>query len=222
MYSEHVPVAPGPSSGPMTGTGTQYPVPLTTLGKPGTTTTPGSPVTPGESVTPCESVRPVHTGQKAQKEKTDQCLDQSKLPVLNSPDRSVQLEHYVHEQPGNMPNLQAEHWSEHSEAFQDFTNSDSPNVRADESPEQTHMRHSGHRASVTPATHLATVTLVTVQTMSIQSLDLDRLGLMLLSTGQTEPDITLMSLVLHGEIVTHVVILFLSDTLTKVNTLQFR
>ena len=59
----------------------------------------------------------------------------------------MQLEHNVHEQHGNMPNLQAEHWSEHSEVFQDFTNSDSPNVRADESPERTHMRHSGHRSS---------------------------------------------------------------------------
>ena len=59
----------------------------------------------------------------------------------------MQLEHNVHEQPGNMPNLQAEHWSEHSEAFQDFTNSDSPNVRADESSERTHMQHSGHRSS---------------------------------------------------------------------------
>ena len=77
-------------------------------------TTPGSPVTLGDSVTPGDSVRPVHTGQKAQKEKTDQCLDQSELPVLNSPDRSVQLEHNVHEQQGNMPYLQAEHWSEHS------------------------------------------------------------------------------------------------------------
>ena len=58
----------------------------------------------------------------------------------------MELEHNVHEQHGNMPNLQAEHWSEHSEVFQDFTNSDSPNVRADESPERTHMRHSGHRS----------------------------------------------------------------------------
>ena len=80
----------------------------------------------------------------------------------------------------------------------------------------------GLRASVTPATHWASVTLVTVQTMSIQSLNLDRLGLMLLSMGKTEPDITLMSLVLHGVIVTHIVILFLSDTLTQVNTLQLR
>ena len=59
----------------------------------------------------------------------------------------MQLEHNVRKQPGNMPNLQAEHWSEHSEALQDFTNSDSPNVRAEESSERTHMRHSGHRSS---------------------------------------------------------------------------
>ena len=122
-------------------TGTRYSVPPTTLGKPGTTIIPGSPVTPSESV------RPVHTGQNAQKEKTDQCLDQSELPVLNSPHKSVQLEHNVHEQPGNMPNLQAEHWSEHSEAFQDFMNSESPNVRADESLERTHMGHFEHRSS---------------------------------------------------------------------------
>ena len=147
VYSEHVPVTPGVVSGLMTDTryrdpipGIRDSVPPTTPGKLGATTTPGSPgspVTPGDSVTAGDSVIPVHTGQKAQKEKTDQCLDQSELPVLNSPDRSVQLEHNVHEQPGNMPILQAEHWSEHSEAFQDFTNSDSPNVRAHESPERT-------------------------------------------------------------------------------------
>ena len=59
----------------------------------------------------------------------------------------MQLEHNLHKQPGNMPILQAEHWSEHSEAFQDFTNSDSPNVKAYESPECTQLRHSGHRSS---------------------------------------------------------------------------
>ena len=58
----------------------------------------------------------------------------------------MQLEHNVHSQPGNMPILQAEHWSEHSGAFQDFTNSDSLNVRAQESPERTQLRHSGHRS----------------------------------------------------------------------------
>ena len=105
-------------------------------------TTPGTPITPGSpssTVTPGESVRPVHTGQKAQFEKADQCLAQSELPVLNSPGRSVQLEHNVHEPLGNMPTLQIEHLSEHSQAFQDVTNSDSPNVRADKSPKQTHL-----------------------------------------------------------------------------------
>ena len=59
----------------------------------------------------------------------------------------MQLELNVHEPLGNMPTLQIEHLSEHSQVFQDFTNSDSPNVRADESPERTHLRHSGHRSS---------------------------------------------------------------------------
>ena len=104
---------------------------------PGTVTTPIIPCSPSSTVTTGESVRPVHTGQKAQLEKADQCLFQSELPVLNPPDRSVQLEHNVHKQPGNMPNLQAEHLSEHSEAFLDFTNSDSLNVKAYESPERT-------------------------------------------------------------------------------------
>ena len=56
----------------------------------------------------------------------------------------MQLEHNVHKQPGNMPNLQAEHLSEHSEVFQDFTNFDSPNVKAIESSERTQLPHSGH------------------------------------------------------------------------------
>ena len=143
VYFEHAPVTPGP------GTGTRCSVPPTTPGKPGTVTTPGIPIIPGSpssTVTPGESVRPVHTGQKAQLEKANQCLAQSELPVLNSPDRSVQLEHNVHKQPGNMPNLQAEHLSEHSEAFLDFTNADSSNVKAYESPDRTQLRHSGHRS----------------------------------------------------------------------------
>ena len=107
---------------------------------PGRRITPGS---PGSTVTPGDSVRPVNTGQKAQLEKTDQCLDQSELSVLNSPCRSVQLEHNVHEQPGTMPNLQIEHLSEHFQIFQDFTISDSPDVRADDSTERTHLQDSG-------------------------------------------------------------------------------
>ena len=46
-----------------------------------------------------------------------------------------------------MPSLQAEHLSVHSEAFLDFTNSDSPNVKAYESHEGTQLRHSGHWSS---------------------------------------------------------------------------
>ena len=78
----------------------------------------------------------------------------------------MQLEHNVHEPLGNMPTLQIEHLSEHSQVFQDFTNSDSPNVRADESPDELicDILDIGLRASVTPATHWASVTLVTVQT----------------------------------------------------------
>ena len=89
-------------------------------GKQGTVTTSGRPITPGKpgsTVKPGDSVRPVHSGQKAQLEKAYQCLDQSELSVLYSPGRSVQLEHNVHEQPGNMPNLQIEHLSEHSQVF---------------------------------------------------------------------------------------------------------
>ena len=175
-------------------------------------TTPGIPIipgSPGSTVTLGESVRPVHTGQKAQLEKADQCLAQSELPVLNSPDRSVQLELNVHKQPGNMPNLQAEHLSEHSEAFLDFTNSDSPNVKQMSLPNALNcdVLGIGLRASVTPATLWASVTLVTGQTKSM---------------GQSEPDIILMFFVLLGEIVTHIVILFLSDMLIQVNILQLR
>ena len=59
----------------------------------------------------------------------------------------MQLEHNVHEQPGEMPNLQIEHLSEHSQAFQDFTISDSPDVRADDSTGRTHLQDSGLRSS---------------------------------------------------------------------------
>ena len=105
--------------------------------------TPGRPITPGSTVTPGDSVRPVHTCQKAQLEKADQCLDQSELSVLNSPGRSVQLEHNVHEQHGDMPNLQIEHLSEHFQVFQDFTISDSPDFRADDPTGRTHLQDSG-------------------------------------------------------------------------------
>ena len=173
MYSEHArshrdPVnrvmvyRPGPEPD------TRYSVSPTTPGKQGTVSTPGRPITPGSpgsTVTLGDLVRPVHTGQKAQLEKADQCLDQSELSVLNSPSRSVQLEYNVHEQPGDMPtgdmpNLQIEHLSEHSQVFQDFTISDSPDVGADDSTGRTHLQDSGLRAMVTPSTLWAPVTLV--------------------------------------------------------------
>ena len=103
MQSEHVPVTQRlgkvKMTGQMTGTRYRYPVQPTTPGIPGTPTTlgsPGAPVTPGSPVTPGALVGTVNTGQKAQKEKVDQYLDRSELPVLNSPTRSVQLEHNVH------------------------------------------------------------------------------------------------------------------------------
>ena len=43
-----------------------------------------------------------------------------------------------------MPNLQAEHFSEYSEVFQDFTNSDSSNVKAYEFSKCTQLPHSEH------------------------------------------------------------------------------
>ena len=98
----------------------------------------------GDSVTPGDSVRPVFTGQEAQKEKIDKRLDWSELPVLNSPGSSVQLEHNVHKQQRNMPNLQAEHFSEYSEVFHGFTNSDSSNVKAYEFSKCTQLPHSEH------------------------------------------------------------------------------
>ena len=147
MFSEHAPVTPGPGK-PCNGlsTGTRYSVPPTTPGKQGTVTTPGRPITPGSTATLGESVRPVNTGQKAQLEKTDQCLDQSELSVLNSQGRSVQLEHNVHEQLGDIPILQIEHLSENSQVFQDFTISDSSDVRTDDSTERTHLQDSGLRS----------------------------------------------------------------------------
>ena len=58
----------------------------------------------------------------------------------------MQLEHNVHKQQRNMPNLQSEHLSEHSVVFQDITSFDSPNVKAYESSKRTQLPHSGHLA----------------------------------------------------------------------------
>ena len=133
--SEHVPVIPGPGSGLMTGTRYRDPVSGTRFHRPLLVNRVLRPhrvhrVYRSHRVIRSQSVLSVmsdqfFTGQEARKEKIDKRLDQSELSVLNSPGRSVQLEHNVHKQLDNMPNLQAEHLSEHSEAFQGFTNSDS-------------------------------------------------------------------------------------------------
>ena len=48
-----------------------------------------------------------------------------------------------------MPSVQDEHSSEHSQAFQGLLNSKCQDDRADESPERSPLRHSGHRSSGT-------------------------------------------------------------------------
>ena len=150
--SEHVPVIPGPGSGLMTGTRYRNPVSGTRFHR---TLLVNWVLRPHQIHRVYRSHRVIRsyrviwsdqffTGQEAQKEKIDKRLDQSELSVLNSPGRSVQLEHNVHKQPGNMPNLQAEHLSEHSEASQGFTKSDSSNVKAYEFPKRTQLPRSGH------------------------------------------------------------------------------
>ena len=134
----------------------------------------------------------------------------------------MQLEHNVHEQPGYMPNLQIEHLSEHSQVFQDFKISDSPDVRADDSTGRTHLQDSGLRSSGIGHTVNPFGTGHTGNRSDREHSDLGRLGLMLWSMGQTELDIIQMSLILHGVIVSHIVNLSPSVTLTQVNFLQLR
>ena len=113
-------------------------------------------------------------------------------------------------QLGNMPNLQTEHLLEYSEVFQDFTNSDSLNVKAYKFSKRTQLPQSehlpsgiGHTGNPLGIGHTANRS--DQEHGSVRTRHL-----------------ILMSLVLHGEIVTQVVILFLSNTLTQVNILQLR
>ena len=87
----------------------------------------------------------------------------------------MQLEHNVHEPLGIMPTLQIEHSSEHSQAFQDLTNSDSP------VPGNIEYTGSDQVQSVIPGA------LVTPGDPSLgMLLQIDPLGL-----GQIQPDPTL-------------------------------
>ena len=129
MYRSHRdPVKPG--TGQMTGTGTQYPVSGARSHRP-------------HRVYRVHRPHRVHQSHRVQRSHRVHWSDQSTL-VRNkrkrptsawtglsflflfhrSPVRLVQLEHNVHEPLGNMPTLQIEHSSEHSQAFQDL-NSDS-------------------------------------------------------------------------------------------------
>ena len=171
--------------------------------------TPGLPVIPGDAVTPGDSVRLVLTGQEAQMGKNDKALDRTELPVLNSPDNPAQLEHNVHMQQRTMPNLLVEHVSEYTEVGQDFMNSDSSNVKAYESTNRTQLPHFEHM----PPGIGHTGNLLGIGHTGNRS---DQ------SRGQLEADIILMSHVLLGEIVTHALILFLSNMLIQVNILQLR
>ena len=157
VHSEHSPVTPGPrnTGTGQTGTGTRYPVPGYT------------------SYTGSDQAQPV---RKLKKVQANQCLDQYELLVLNLPVRPVQLEHNVHESLGNMPSVQDEHSSEDSQAFQSLLISDSLDDNAHEYPD-------GLLCVILNIGLRASVTLITGQTMSIQSTDHVRLGLMLLTTG---------------------------------------
>ena len=63
----------------------------------------------------------------------------------------MQLEHNVHEQPCDVPNLQIEHLSEHSQVDQVLTISDSPDIGSDDSTERLgiHLQDSGFRSTGT-------------------------------------------------------------------------
>ena len=152
---------------------------------PGTPVAPVRPVKPGATTTTCLPVipgptgTPVITGQKALEAQDTQFLDRSELIVRNSPVRPVQLEHNVQE-------------------YSDLLNSDSLDDKADESPEQAILRHARHQSpaighSVTGHTDTGTghtgtgstgSTGHTGQSVSIQSSEHIRLGLMLMIIDQ--------------------------------------
>ena len=141
--------------------------------KPGAKTTPGLPVFPVPTGTPVTPVITGHTGQKALEAQDTQFLDPSEPIVQNSPVRPVQLEHNVQE-------------------YSDLLNSDSLDDKADESPERAILRHARHQSTAIADTgHIGTghtrstgSTGHTGQSVSIQSTEHIRLGLMLMIIDQ--------------------------------------
>ena len=125
VQSEHVPVTPGPSK-----PGTSVPGPGARSHRPHRV----------KRVHPPHRPHRVHQSHRVHRSHWVHRSDQSTLVRKLKRKRPTsawtclsflflihrQLEHNVHEPQGNMPILQIEHSSEHSQAFQDLTNSDSP------------------------------------------------------------------------------------------------
>ena len=134
-----------------------------------------------------------------------------------------------------MPSEQDEHSSEHSQALQGLLNSYSPDDRADEFPERSPLRHSGHRSlgighTCNPSDNEHSVhrsLWVRPDAVNHWSILLNPTLLELRSelehgSASLEPDIVLMFLVHHGGITAHIVQLFPFDMLTQVNTFRLR
>ena len=134
-----------------------------------------------------------------------------------------------------MPSVQDEHSSEHSQAFQGLLNSYSPDDSADEFPERSPLRHSGHRSlgighTSNPSDHEHSVH----RSQSVRPSAVDHWSILLNRTllkhwselehesASIEPDIVLMFLVHHGGITAHILQLFPFDMLTHVNTFRLR
>ena len=134
-----------------------------------------------------------------------------------------------------MPSVQDEHSSEHSQAFQGLLNSYSPDDSADEFPERSPLRHSGHQSlgighTGNPSDHEHSVhrsQSVRPDAVDHWSILLNRTLLQLRSelehgSASLEPDIVLMLLVHDGGITAHIVQLFPFNMLTQVNTFRLR
>ena len=134
-----------------------------------------------------------------------------------------------------MPSVQDEHSSEHSQAFQGLLNAYSQDDSADEFPEQSPLRHSGHRSlgighTGNPSDHEHSVH----RSQSVRSDAVDHWSILLNRThlelrselehgsASLVPDIVLMFLVHHGGITAHIVQLLPFDMLTQVNTFRLR
>ena len=134
-----------------------------------------------------------------------------------------------------MPSVQDEHSSEHSQAFQGLLYSYSPDDSADEFPERSPLRHSGHRSlgighTGNPSDHEHSVH----RSQSVRPDAVDHWSILLNRTlpehrselehgsASIEPDIVLMSQVHHGGITAHIMQLFPFDMLTQVNTFRLR